>query len=248
MTRARWFLAGIVMAVSAASAQGDDAGVARATEVLAEALTADAEGVRLQAAILAAELSNPGLQSAARTLAASPDRYERSLALELLAHIDVEGNRDLFEAALTSPFRSVRVRAVGALATLKDPGVEGQLASVLAGDSDPDIRALAAEALGGTGGEHAATALRRALDDPHPVVQAAVVEALAAAGDHEVGFELLGRVGSAAPPEARRLLGLTALVPNRELIPLIGELLASPEQSVRVAAAAAILRIDGRAR
>jgi HEAT repeat protein len=119
---------------------------------------------------------------------------------------------------------------------------------VLAGDNDPDIRALAAEALGGTGGEHASAALRRALDDPHPVVQASAVEALAAAGDHEVGFELLGRMEGAAPPEARRLLGLAALVPNRELIPLIGELLASPEQSVRVAAAAAILRIDGRAR
>lgn len=247
MTRARWLLTGIVMAVSAAWAQGDDTGVAKATEVLAEALTADAEGARLQAAKLAAELSTPGLEAAARALAASPDRYERTLALELLSRIDVEGNRDLFEAALTAPFRSVRVRAVGALATLKDPGLEGQLAAVLADDSDPDIRALAAEALGGTGGEQATAALRQALDDPHPVVQAAAVEALAAAGDHEVGFELLGRVESAAPPEARRLLGLTALVPDRELIPRIGELLASPEQSIRIAAAAAILRIDGRA-
>lgn len=248
MTMARRLLIWLVMALPAAWAPADDTEVAKATEVLAEALTADAEGARLQAAKLAAELSTPGLQAAARILAASPDRYERSLALELLSRIDVAGNRDLFEAALTAPFRSVRVRAVGALATLKDPGVEGQLAAVLADDSDPDIRALAAAALGGTGGDHATSALRRAVDDPHPVVQAAAVEALAAAGDHAVGFELVGRVPGATPPEARRLLGLASLVPDRQLIPRIGELLASPEQSVRIAAAAAILRIDGRAR
>lgn len=247
MTRAQGLLAGIAMALSAAWALADEPGVAKATEVLAEALAADAEGARLQAALLAAELSTPGLEAAARALAVSPDRYERGLALELLSHIDVAGNRDLFEAALTSPFRSARVRAVRALATLKDPGLVGPLTAMLANDADPDIRALAAEALGGTGGEHASAALRRALDDPHPVVQAAAVEALAAASDQEVGFELLGRVEGAAPQDARRLLGLVSLVPNRELIPLIGELLASPEQSVRIAAAAAILRIDGRA-
>lgn len=248
MTRAAVLLAGMAMALSAAWALADDTVVAKATEVLAEALTADAEGARLQAAPLAAELSTPGLEAAARTLAASPDRYERTLALELLSRIDVDSNRDLFEAELTSPFRSVRVRAVQALATLKDPGLVGPLAAVLANDADPDIRALAAAALGGTGGEHASAALRRAVDDPHPIVQAAAVEALAEAGDREVGFELLDRVKGAAAPEVRRLLRLVSLVPDRELIPGIGELLSGPDQSVRIAAAAAVLRIDGRAR
>ncbi|PWB69807.1 MAG: hypothetical protein C3F15_14635 [Holophagae bacterium] len=244
----RWLLAGIAMALAAAVASADDAEVANATDVLAGALTAQAEGLRLQAVKLAAELSAPGLEAAARTLAASPDRYESSLALELLANIGVERNRGLFEAAMTSPFRSVRVRAVQALATLKDPGIVGPLAAMLAGDGDPDLRALAAEALGATGGEDARAALRRALDDPHPVVQAAVVESLATSGDHEVGFELLGRAEGSAPPEARRLLGLVALVPDRGLLPRLGALLASPEPSVRIAAAAAILSIDERAR
>jgi HEAT repeat protein len=248
VTRRRWQLAGIAMALAAVVASADDTEVAKATDVLAGAMTAQAEGLRLQAVKLAVELSTPGLEAAARTLAASPDRYERSLALELLANIDVERNRDLFEAAMTSPFRSVRVRAVQALATLKDPAVVGPLAAMLAGDGDPDLRALAADALGAAGGEDARAALRRALEDPHPVVLAAAVEALATSGDRQVGFELLGRAEGAAPPEACRLLGLVALVPDRELTPRLGALLASPEPSVRIAAAAAILRIDERAR
>ena len=248
LTTARWLLVGIAMALPAAWTLGDDSEVAKATEVFAGALTAEAEGVRLQAVKLAAELSTPGLESAGRALAVSPDRYERSLALELLAHIDVARNRDLFEAALTAPFRSVRVRAIQALATLRDPALVGTLNEILASDGDPDLRALAAGALGATGGEDARAALRRALADPHPVVQAAAVEALVASGDHEVGFELLDRVEGAAPKEALHLLGLVALVPDRELIPRLGSLLDSPEPSVRIATAAAILRIDERAR
>ena len=78
--------------------------------------------------------------------------------------------------------------------------------------------------------------------------QAAVVYALVASGEREIGFERLGRVHGAAPAEICRLLGLVAAVPDRELIPRLATLLASPEPSVRVAAAAAILRIDERTR
>lgn len=243
-----WLAVGLVMATGAVCVAAEESPVESATKVLAEALTSDVEGVRLDAAELAARLSTPGLEAAARTLAASPDRFARSLALELLARIDVARNRDLFEASMTSPFRSVRVRAVRALATLKDPAEVALLAAMLADDSDPDLRALAAGALGATGGEDARAALRRALADPHPVVQAAAVEALAASGEREVGLELLGRAQGAAPVETCRLLGLVAAVPDRELIPRLVALLASPDPSVRIAAAAAILRIDERTR
>ncbi|HPW55936.1 MAG TPA: HEAT repeat domain-containing protein [Thermoanaerobaculaceae bacterium] len=243
-----WLAVGVVMAIGTAWVAAEQSPVEHATAVLAEALTTEVEGVRLNAAALAAGLSTPGLEAAARTLAASPDRVARALALELLARIDVAGNRDLFEVAMTSPFRVVRVRAVRALATLKEQAEVRLLAAMLADDSDPDLRALAAGALGATGGEEARAALRRALADPHPVVQAAVVEALVASGEREIGFELLGRVHGAAPAEICRLLGLVAAVPDRELIPRLATLLASPEPSVRVAAAAAILRIDERTR
>ncbi len=240
--------AGFVLATGAVWVAAEESPVESATKVLVEALTTDVEGVRLDAAELAAGLSTPGLEAAARTLAASPDRFARSLALELLARIDVARNRDLFEQAMTAPFRSVRVRAVLALSSLREPGVVRPLAAMLAEDRDPDLRALAARGLGAVGGEDARSALRRALVDAHPLVQTAAVEGLAATGDHEVGFDLLARARGAAPVEACRLLGLVALVPDRGLVPQLAELLASPVPSVRVAAAAAILRIDEHTR
>ncbi|MGV8038895.1 MAG: HEAT repeat domain-containing protein [Thermoanaerobaculaceae bacterium] len=243
-----WLAAGLLMASGAVRVAAEESPVESATKVLAEALTTDVEGVRLDAAELAARLSTPGLEPAARTLAASPDRFERSLALELLARIDVARNRDLFEQAMTAPFRSVRVRAVLALSTLREPGVVRPLAAMLAEDRDPDLRALAAKGLGAVGGQDARSALRRALVDAHPLVQTAAVEGLVATGDHEVGFDLVARVRGVPPVEACRLLGLVALVPERELIPQLTELLASPAPIVRVAAAAAILRIDERTR
>jgi HEAT repeat protein len=222
--------------------------VARATALLAEAMGAEAEGVRLQAVELAAALSSPGLEDAGRRAAASPDRVERTLALELLGRIDATRNRELFIAALTSPYRSVRVRAVLALGTLKDRELMRPLMLVLEQDADPDLRALAARALGAAGGQDARSALRRALGDSHPVVQEAAVLALVASGDLEVGFELVNRARSASPGEASRLLGLAGLVPNQALVPDLGEMLSNPFAEVQVAAAAAILRIDEHSR
>lgn len=246
----RTFLPGclLVMAGASGALAQEETAVGKATALLAEAMEAPEEAVRLQAVELAAGLSSPGLEAAGRRAAASPDRVEQSLALELLGRIDVAGNRDLFVAALTSPFRSVRVRAVEALGTLKDHELVVPLTSVLEHDPDPDVRALAAEALGAVGGQAERSALRRALGDPHPVVQLAAVLGLAQGGDLEVGFELLNRANGTGPAEAVRILGLVGQVPNRALVPGLVTLLSSPVAAVRVAAAAAILRIDERAR
>ncbi|HNX51409.1 MAG TPA: HEAT repeat domain-containing protein [Thermoanaerobaculaceae bacterium] len=245
----RTFLSGcLVVMAGAPGAVAEETAVGKATTLLAEAMNAQEEAVMLQAVELAAGLSSPGLEEAGRRAAASPDRVERTLALELLGHVSVGRNRDLFVAALTSPFRSVRVRAVRALGTLKDHELLAPLTRVLEQDADPDVRALAAEALGAVGGQDERPALRRALGDPHPVVQLAAVLGLAESGDLEVGFELLGRAKGTSPAEAARLLGLVGQVPNRALVPGLAELLSSPDAAVRVAAAAAILRIDEHAR
>lgn len=218
--------------------------VERATGILAEAMGTEAEGPRLQALELAARLSCPGLETAARRAATSNDRVVRSWALELLARIDVARNQAVFVDAMSSPYRTVRVRAVQALASVKDPAVTGHLITMLEKDPDPDLKALAAKGLGAVGGQDARSALRRALDDQHPVVQRAAVLGLVASGDLEVGFDLLRRAGKADPQEASRVLGLVGEVPNRELIPALAELLTHGEAAVRIAAAAAILRID----
>lgn len=252
MSTARWTCRvlgqGLAAVLCCAGLWAEEPAVVRATELLAEAMGTQAEGPRLQAMELAAGLSTPGLEAAARRSAASNDRVERTWALEALAHIGVARNRALFVDAMTSPYRTVRVRAVLALASQKDPGVVPLMASMLEKDADPDLRALAAKALGATGGQDARSALRRALDDPHPVVHMAAVMGLVESGDTEVGFDLLSHARKTGKGEACRLLGLVGRVPNRELIAGLAELLSSETPEVRIAAAAAILSIDEHAR
>lgn len=215
----------------------------KATASLAEALLAREEGPRLLAWKLAADLATPGLETAARVGTESPDRVERSLALELLAHIDVPRNRDTFAKGLDSPYRSVRLRAMRALATLHDPQLAVRFAQVLAEDPDPDLRALAALALGAIDAVESEPALRKGLLDPHPVVQEAAVRGLVARGETGIGVELLERARGTDWPETTRLLGLVALVPDRAVLPRLTELLDDPTPVVRVAAAAAILHL-----
>lgn len=252
MNAARWVgrvsAVMLVAVASTASVLAEEPAVGTATALLAVAMGAEDEGPRLQAMELAAGLSTPGLEAAARRAAASNDRVERTWALELLARIDVARNQTVFVDAMASPYRSVRVRAVLALGSLKDPRVTGPLTSMLERDADPDLRALAAKALGATGGQDARSALRRALDDPHPAVKMAAVIGLVQSGDTEVGFDLLSHARKTEKGEACRLLGLVGRVPNRELIAGLAELLSSETPEVRIAAAAAILSIDEHAR
>ena len=220
----------------------------RAESALREAVSSADEGVRLFALERAAATSAPGLEAGARHAAASSDRVERCLALELLTRIDVAGNREVFVDALGSPFRSVRLRALKALETLSDKSLSPRLIEVLEHDPDPDLQALAARSLGNIGALDAREALHRAVTTGHPVVQTAATRALVAIGDLGVGRLLLERARVAGGSERRRLFGLVALVPDADLVPSLTALLEDPDREVRVAAAAAILNIVGPAR
>ena len=217
----------------------------RAAEVLRDAVAGKDEGARLLALEKAATLRLPGLEAAARKAAYSADRVERMLALELLASIDVAGNRAVFLEALRSPFRSVRLRALRALLTLSDPNLAARFVEVLEMDPDPDLRALAARGLIPPCAPESRAVLRRAVATGHPVVQTAATRALVASGDLGIGIELLERARGARGAERRRLFGLVALVPDPDLVPLLGKQLEDPDQELRVSAAAAILSILG---
>jgi HEAT repeat protein len=215
----------------------------RAREVLSQGLLNLDWGVRLRSWDLAATLDDQGLEAAGRKGIDSPDRVERALALELLARIGVARNRDIFMRELDSPFRTSRVRAVRALATLEDPALIPSFEKVLASDADPDIRAFAAEALGHPWAEPARPALRRAVADGQAVVRVAAVRALVATGDLTIGRELLDRAVHLSGDDAIAVINLAALVPDRALFPALMKILDRPDPTVQVAAAAAILRI-----
>jgi HEAT repeat protein len=194
----------------------------------------------------ARELNDPELVAAARPLVDANDRYVQSLSLEFLAETDLAGNRDVFVRALDSPFRTVRIRALRALRKLEDPTLVTRFGTVLTGDPDAELRAMAASALGETGAKPAIPVLSLALDDPSPVVQEEAVRSLVVLGDQRVVGTLKKRLAEAPPKERTKVVRLAALVPDASLIPSLGPLLADGDPEVRAFTASAILSIRRR--
>jgi len=194
----------------------------------------------------ARSLSDPDLVAAARPLVDANDRYVQSLSLEFLAETDLAGHRDVFVRALDSPFRTIRIRAIRALERLKDPTLVTRLGTVLTGDPDAELRAMAARALGATGSKQAIPVLSLALEDESPVVQEESVRALVALGDQRIVRTLKRRIAEAPPKERTKVVRLAALVPDASLIPSLGPLLADGDPEVRAFTASAILSIRRR--
>ncbi len=92
----------------------------------------------------------------------------------------------------------VRVKAIGALAALRDQRAVTAVITVLE-DSRPLVRAAAAEALGKLGGNEAFTRLLRCLEDPDELVRENTAKALQAMGRPEA----LGVLRAAAQNESK---------------------------------------------
>ncbi|HUI28450.1 MAG TPA: HEAT repeat domain-containing protein [Candidatus Kryptonia bacterium] len=188
-------------------------------------------------------LEDKQVADSVRALARSDDRYVRSLAIEMLATQDPVGSRDELLAALDSPFRSVRLRALRGLTTLRDQALAERFREILSADSDPDLRAFAARGLAEMGGPEATAGLYRALDDPMSAVQEEVVRALVALHDPGIADVMRRRLADHPPELAVRVIRLAGLVPDRDLVRDIGPFLADPNPEVRAYAAGSILSI-----
>ncbi len=188
-------------------------------------------------------LNDRAIAAAVRPQSKAVDRYEQSLALEIIGRVDPAGSREELLAGLDSPYRAVRLRALDGLGKLKDPALAERMASVLTGDPDPDLRSLAARALAETGAAAATAMLHRALVDPLPVVQEEAVRGLVALRDPEL-LTLVRRRLADNPQEQRvATIRMAGLVPDPQLIDDLGPYLGDGDAKVRAFAAASILAI-----
>lgn len=231
---------------SADPTPGTDAIARSARSLLAESLQSEEEAKRMMALRAAASVPDPAIADTVRPTALSHDRYERSLALDVLATADPKGSRAEFLAALDSPYRTVRLRGLLALAAVRDPALADRFAQTLSTDPDPDLRALAARALGSTGGADVRPPLYAALDDSAEVVRRAAVTALAALADEVLAAELERRLAQAPARERAGVISLIAVVAEPRLVTTLAPYLEDPDSRVRIAAAAAILTILSR--
>jgi HEAT repeat protein len=217
--------------------------ISLARTLLEQALASPDSYQRWFALRAARTLNDAALVPSLRKIAREGDRYEQSLALDALILTDPKQAREEFQQALGSPFRSVRLRGLRGLSGHRDPSLVDSLAKVAASDSDPDLRALAARALGESGAADAKQPLRRALDDPSEVVQEEAVRALSHLADETLAEVLRKRAESAEEPETRlRLIRLMGFVREDHVLDTLGPLLADGDAEVRSYAAAAIVR------
>jgi HEAT repeat protein len=194
----------------------------------------------LQAAL---PLTDRQLLDSVRARARANDRYERSLAMEILARTDPQGSREELLAGLESPYRPVRLRALDGLVKLNDRTLTERFGAILESDPDPDLRALAARALGTTGAAEAVPMLHRGLDDPMAAVQEEAVRALVVLRDPGISEVVRRRLADNAGDQRVRTLRLAGLVPDRALIRDLGPYLGDGDPEVRAFAAGAILSI-----
>jgi len=180
----------------------------------------------------------------ARGLAAGPDLYQASLALEYLAGVDDDPG--VFLDALRSSRRPLRLRALQRLESLPGPAVTAALQRVLDGDRDPSLRAHAAHALGSHGSPRTLEVLRRhLLEDHSQLVREECVRALARLSAPHLADTLRQRVAVAVDRNRVLVARLVGLAGDPTLIDDIAPWLADADVEVRTAAAGAILALRG---
>lgn len=174
------------------------------------------------------------------------DRYDHSLALDVLLNTDPAGSREQFLAALDSPHRSIRLRSLKGLATLREPGLAERFTAVLKSDPDPDLRTFAVRALEQTGSPQIPAGLFGALEDGVPAVQEEAVRALVRAKSPGLTPILRRRLADVPREDRVAAIRLASFSDDPTLLPDLGPFLADPDPDVRAYAAAAILAIGGR--
>ena len=210
---------------------------------LESALNSDQDHLRWDALTAAGTLKEPWIAEIAVPLCDSPDIMERGIALEAVVSSNPEKGRDAFLRALISGERSIRLRGVLGLAALGDHDTVPSLITIMNDDSDPDLRAAAARALGEIGDTQASIHLYEAIRSPFPPVREYAVMSLLTIGDEGVGTYLVGGLQELHYPGELEILRLLALIPDPTLIESISPYLEHNNDAVRTQAAAAVFSI-----
>ncbi len=130
---------------------------------------------------------------------------------------------------------AVRLLTVNPMAAI--PGLGRALS-----DSDPELRRLAARALGRQPASEAASVLLGNLDDPEPSVRVAVVEALSRLEDPRAGLALAARYGDSDARVRHALVGALDRLGDAGQVGVLGLALRDRDPGVRARAALAVGR------
>jgi HEAT repeat protein len=134
------------------------------------------------------------------------------------------------------------------LEKLGDAGTVVDIIRILEGDEDPDLRVVAARALGAIADIGVSSALRRAIESPYAPLREQAVLALLAIGKEDVGRYLIRLLDDDDQTGTVEILKLVALVPDPSLIELLTPYLDHERQRIRSHASVTVLSILERSR
>lgn len=170
------------------------------------------------------------------------DPSMRHLAAEALGQLGDPGAIDPLLAALEGPEEEgIRWRAAEGLARMGEPAVPGL--ARLAGHADPDIRWKAIVALGDIGEPTAIPVLRDRLGDPDRFVRGRAVSALTRIGSPCIG-SMLDALADRNPGTRQGAAEVLGQLGDASVVDGLLHALHDPVESVRRAAAVALLRIN----
>lgn len=146
---------------------------------------------------------------------------------------------NLLKKQLRDPDEFQRLAAIHALFRLDLPEADAPLIEAL-NDSDSGVREAAALALGERGAILALPALRGRLNDPHPLVWAAAMDALVLLDDRDSVPQALAGLNAEAAEKRAASAGAIGAFQVAEALPTCRKLISDPDPDVRIAAAQAL--------
>jgi HEAT repeat protein len=138
----------------------------------------------------------------ARQIQIEPDPLVRQAVVRAIAEFRTPMSQQVLEAGLSDEDEAVRIACCRALGNRADPASVSGLAAVLRGDSNGDVKMVAAEALGKIKSPEAVKALAVALDDRDPALQYVGVESLKSITGKDYGPDVQAwrQVAAGTPP------------------------------------------------
>jgi HEAT repeat protein len=188
--------------------------------------------IRMRAAVALERLGVPN-----RIISQIAAGTESTAATETLTKFGLAGARELLAEQLQHPSVLVRQAVIGAIQQASRRDLSNEVISTALHDADPEIRALAFDALRNLGARNAVSAALDGLGDPDRHVRTAAMRLVGEFGESEATSMIRPKTGDHEPmvrAAAARALGQ---IQAKDAQPDLARLLRDPAPEVRAAAA-----------
>ena len=174
-----------------------------------------------------------------------PDPQVQLLSLHFIAGFEDDRSNDLLNRAMSSDFLSTRMEAAFYMAQRKHPHAVGQIEGLMF-RLPPVFKPYFPSFFALLGTSDATAALRRLIEDPDPQVRVESILNVAKTGRDDFLPMLRKRLTHSHVAEVEATVFAVGALKDSSSLPKLKKLAASPTESIRLAAALALLNLGDR--